>query len=105
MTGSTAVGAAMVNEVRLVGRLSGAPEDRVLPSGDRLTTFRVVVDRSPRRGATRREVDTIDCVASRSAVVRAWPGSTPGTWSRWKGRSTGGSGAVRRDRRPGTRSW
>ena len=50
----------------------------MLPSGDRLTTFRVVVDRSPRRGATRREVDTIDCVASRPVVVRSLARVGPG---------------------------
>jgi single-strand DNA-binding protein len=53
-----------VNEVRLSGRVSGEPEERVLPSGDRLVSMRIVVPRPPQRrrgrGAT---VDTIDCVA------------------------------------------
>ena len=35
-----------VNEVRLVGRVSQTPEERVLPSGDVLWTFRVVVPRA-----------------------------------------------------------
>lgn len=49
------------NEVRLVGRVSGRPEERVLPSGDRLVTFRVVVTRHQPRG--RQTVDALECVA------------------------------------------
>ena len=51
------------NEVRLVGRLSQAPQERVLPSGDSVWTFRVVVPR--RRGAarSRQAVDAIECAA------------------------------------------
>ncbi len=48
------------NEVVLVGRVSAGPERRELPSGDDLVTLRVVVDRPPQRGATRRQVDVID---------------------------------------------
>src|SRR6476619_2466891 len=40
---------AAVNEVRLVGRVSQAPEERVLPSGDALWTFRLVVPRAGSR--------------------------------------------------------
>src|SRR5689334_20642669 len=48
-----------VNEVRLVGRVSRTPEERVLPSGDVLWTFRVVV---PRAGASGRPaVDALEC--------------------------------------------
>lgn len=49
-----------LNEVALVGRVSVAPERRDLPSGDQLVTLRLVVDRPPERGATRRRVDVID---------------------------------------------
>lgn len=65
------------NEVRLVGRLSASARVLDLPSGDRLVTFRVIVDRIGRRagrqqrargaapetgeGSGRRQVDTIDC--------------------------------------------
>ena len=60
------------NEVRLVGRVSGEPEERVLPSGDRLLTFRVVVARDQPRG--RQTVDALECVAwsarSRRSVAR-----------------------------------
>lgn len=50
-----------VNEVRLVGRVSGPPEERVLPSGDAVWTFRVVVPRPP--GGTRGVVDALECAA------------------------------------------
>lgn len=48
------------NEVTLVGRVSAIPESRVLPSGDALTTVRVIVDRPPQRGSSRRAVDVIE---------------------------------------------
>ena len=48
------------NTVTLVGRVSTTPEQRDLPSGDVLVTLRVVVDRPPERGQTRRVVDVID---------------------------------------------
>lgn len=50
-----------VNEVRLVGRVSRAPEERVLPSGDVIWTFRVVVPRPAAAG--RRPVDALECAA------------------------------------------
>lgn len=60
-----------VNEVRLVGRLSGEPAVRVLPSGDELTVWRLVVDREPDKSGLRSPgVDTIDCVAHRPNVQR-----------------------------------
>ena len=49
-----------LNTVTLVGRVSAAPEVRDLPSGDRLVTLRLVVDRPPARGITKRAVDVID---------------------------------------------
>jgi single-strand DNA-binding protein len=61
------------NEVRLCGRVAAAPQERVLPSGDPLVTFRLVVARAERAG-----VDTIDCVAwsarVRRVAVRWGPG-------------------------------
>lgn len=66
------VTAHVANEVLLRGRVSGVPEERVLPSGDRLVTFRVVVARDRPRG--RQSVDTLECVAwsaqSRRSVAR-----------------------------------
>jgi single-strand DNA-binding protein len=52
--------AGYVNTVTLVGRVSAAPDVRDLPSGDRLVTLRVIVERPPERGSTRRAVDVID---------------------------------------------
>ena len=54
-------GVAGGNEVRLVGRVSGEPELRTLPSGDEIWTFRVVVARERPRG--RQTVDALECVA------------------------------------------
>jgi single-strand DNA-binding protein len=68
------------NEVRLVGRLSAPARVLDLPSGDRLVTFRVIVDRIGRQpgrrqrdakraapmtggGSGKRQVDTIDCAS------------------------------------------
>jgi single-strand DNA-binding protein len=69
------------NEVLLVGRLAAPPEERELPSGDVLSTFRLVVDRPPPargagpRGAT---VDTLDCVARGAGLRRAARAWQPG---------------------------
>jgi single-strand DNA-binding protein len=66
------------NEVHLVGRLSAVPVSRVLPSGDLVVTFRVVVARErTNRAPTARSatVDTIDCAAWTKAAqrsVRSW---------------------------------
>ncbi len=55
------------NEVVLVGRVSGEVQERELPSGDRLVTWRLVVARTPGRkppdGVRPTTVDTLDCVA------------------------------------------
>jgi len=57
---SSRLASGHVNAVTLVGRVSAAPESRDLPSGDRLVTLRIVVDRPPARGSTKRVVDVID---------------------------------------------
>ena len=63
------------NEVLLVGRVPAAPEERVLPSGDLLVTWRVVVGRVPTRrpaeGVRAPTVDTLDCVAWTASARRA----------------------------------
>jgi single-strand DNA-binding protein len=63
------------NEVVLVGRVSGKPDERELPSGDRLVSWRVVVQRLPCRrvpdGIRAPTVDTVDCVAWTAATRRA----------------------------------
>ena len=73
--------------MRLAGRISGDPEERELPSGDRLWTFRVVVPREKPRG--RQTVDVVDCTA--------WDGRTRRTVSRWgDGDRVEVAGALRR---------
>lgn len=65
-----------VNEVRLVGRLSQDPEQRVLPSGDAMWTFRLVVAR-PEGAKSRQSVDTLECTVWGGRVrksVTAWTG-------------------------------
>lgn len=62
------------NEVRLVGRLSAEPEEKEMPSGDTLVSFRVVVPRTPdpKRAA---KVDALECVAWTARAkrsVRSW---------------------------------
>jgi single-strand DNA-binding protein len=73
--GSVGEPAEPVNEVRLVGRISAGPEERVLPSGDVLWTFRLVVPRKPGAKAVRRGVDALDCAVWGGRVrrsVAAW---------------------------------
>jgi single-strand DNA-binding protein len=61
-----------VNDVRLVGRISGEPEQRELPSGDQVVVFRLVVAREGGRP------DTIDCAAFRGDLRRKLRGWTAG---------------------------
>jgi len=60
-----------VNEVRLVGRLSAAPTERVLPSGDTVWTFRVVVPRPEERAGARQAVDALECAVWAGRVRRS----------------------------------
>lgn len=69
-----------VNDVHLVGRLAGQLVRRELPSGDVLTSFRLVVPRPAASRFSRRDtsggpsrsptVDTIDCITFRRDVQR-----------------------------------
>ena len=66
-----------VNEVRLTGRVTSGPEERTLPSGDVIVTFRMSMARSPTRmtRGSRQQTDWVDCVAfsGRSRrVVAGW---------------------------------
>jgi len=57
------------NEVTLVGRLAGEVQERPMPSGATLCSFRLVVRRE---GASRGpSIDTLDCVAWLEAVRQA----------------------------------
>lgn len=62
-----------VNTVVLEGRLSGEVEERQLPSGDTVASFRVIVDRTP-GGRTRQRVDALECVAWGTRVRRSAAG-------------------------------
>jgi single-strand DNA-binding protein len=69
----TAESEAGVNEVIVGGRVSGAPEQRELPSGDTVVQLRLVVPRPvPRPGAGREgaTVDTIDVACWTKALQR-----------------------------------
>ena len=63
------------NEVLLVGRLAAAAQERELPSGDALSSFRLVVERPPARRATPRTravtVDALECVVWTAALRKA----------------------------------
>ena len=68
---------APVNDVHVRGRLAAPADQRTLPSGDSVVTFRLVVDRpartSPRASAAR--VDTLDCAVFGAGIRKralAW---------------------------------
>lgn len=83
----------MANEVKLVGRLAAAPEQRVLPSGDLLGVCRLIVPReevkvlpSGRRGSS---VDVVD--------LAAWGARTRRSMEGWRaGDEVSVHGALRR---------
>ena len=58
------------NSIRLVGRVSQLPEERELPSGDRVCTFRVIVPRNGKAGQ-RQAVDALECAAWTAKARRA----------------------------------
>jgi single-strand DNA-binding protein len=61
-----------VNAVRLSGRVSAAPEARMLPSGDEVVSFRLVVPRSASaRRRSKQRVDTIECSAWTARLRRS----------------------------------
>ena len=86
---------AHVNEVRLRGRVAAVPEERELPSGDRIVTARLVVARPPGPARQRQPVDVLDCVAWTGAGPACWSaGGSRARWSRSRARSGAGSAAV-----------
>jgi single-strand DNA-binding protein len=65
------------NVVSLVGRVTAVPEERVLPSGDMIVTFRISVPRpdTPLSRRSKQSTDWVDCVASSARCRR-----TVGSW-------------------------
>ena len=59
-----------VNEVFLVGRVTSLAVEKILPSGDKVVEFRVVIGRAKSRGA-KKEVDALDIAAWTSAARKA----------------------------------
>ena len=51
------------NKVELNGRVSGKPTEKILPSGDTVVEFRLIIDRDDREG-----VDTLDIAAWKSQL-------------------------------------
>lgn len=62
----------MTNDVRLQGRVTRGPEERTMPSGDPLVTFRLSVP----RGSDQSGADWVDCAVWSSRLRR-----TVGRWA------------------------
>ncbi|KGA03798.1 single-strand binding protein family protein [freshwater metagenome] len=58
------------NEVFLVGRVTSLAVEKLLPSGDRVVEFRVVIGREKSRGS-KKEVDSLDIAAWSSRARKA----------------------------------
>ncbi len=58
------------NEVALAGRLKAPPKTKVLPSGDEIATWRLIISR-PKPRTSRQSTDWVDCVAFGARVRRA----------------------------------
>lgn len=88
------------NQVHLVGKVSAEPEATVLPSGDEVVSFRLVVRRGPRAlRRSKQTVDTFDCTAWTAALRRSVLRLAAGTEVEVTGElrrtfSRGGAGAV-----------
>ena len=72
------------NEVQLVGRLTSLAVEKLLPSGDRVVEFRVVIGREKSRGS-KKEVDSLDIAAWSSKTRRAALSLKVDTWVEIKG--------------------
>lgn len=79
----------MTNEVKLAGTISRGPEERVMPSGDALVSFRLLVAREAERSGRRPGSDWVDCAV--------WSGRLRRSVVRWQvGDEVEVSGALRR---------
>lgn len=61
------------NTVSLIGRVSSAPLEREMPSGDRVVTFRLVMrrERTPMTAKSKQTSDWVDCTAWGSRARRS----------------------------------
>lgn len=75
---SAQAGIDPVNEVRLVGRVSTDPVERILPSGDALWSFRLIIDRESEDPGAKRRVDVLDCAVWGGRVRRSVATWQPG---------------------------
>jgi single-strand DNA-binding protein len=66
----------MTNEVKLAGTISRGPEERVLPSGDALVSFRLLLAREADRTGKRPGSDWVDCAV--------WSGRLRRSVARWE---------------------
>lgn len=104
MTGQTAPAQEpATNVVTLVGRVTAAPVERTLPSGDVLVSFRLSVRRrrTPMARGSKQATDWVDCVAVGGRCRRSVAGWAVGDEVRVEGALRrrfyrGSSGAVTR---------
>lgn len=75
---------APVNEVRLVGRVTSLAIAKVLPSGDKVVEFRVVIGRENIRNG-KKEVDSLDIAAWSASARRAALAVKIDTWVEVRG--------------------
>ena len=75
---------APVNEVRLVGRVTSLAIAKVLPSGDKVVEFRVVIGREKMRNG-KKEVDSLDIAAWSASARRAALAVKIDTWVEVRG--------------------
>ncbi|MEI6361341.1 MAG: single-stranded DNA-binding protein [Actinomycetes bacterium] len=77
------------SSVTVQGRLGARVDRRELPSGDEVTCFTVIVDRSPRDiakgGGRAATVDAISCQTFRAVVAKRVSVLEPGEWVRAEG--------------------
>ena len=69
-----------LNHVEIIGRLSKAPEEKTLPSGDQIVELRIIVERDDRDG-----VDTLDVATWRTLLRKRAMKLEPDEWIRVKG--------------------
>ena len=72
------------NEVSLIGRVTSLAVEKLLPSGDRVVEFRVVIGREKSRGS-KKEVDSLDIAAWSSRTRKAALSLKIDTWVEIKG--------------------